>query len=251
MLIDWFTVAAQALNFLILVWLMKRFLYKPVLLAIDTREKKIAADIADATTKLVAAEKRDSLFRDKSEAFDQQRAGLLKKATDDAATEKQRLLDEARKAADALSVKHKAAQSAEERSLAQSIARRTSEEVFATARKALTALASASLEDRIVEVFVERLRGMSGKAKDELGDAVKASSGPALLRSAFKLPASQRRSIEAALKEVFAVKIAVRYEVAPELVGGIDLSTGGRKIGWNIADYLSSLEKSRPAAARP
>jgi F-type H+-transporting ATPase subunit b len=251
MLIDWFTVAAQALNFLILVWLMKRFLYKPVLLAIDTREKKIAADIADATTKLAAAEKRDSLFRDKSEAFDQQRAGLLKKATDDAATEKQRLLDEARKAADALGVKHKAAQSAEERSLAQSIARRTSEEVFATARKALTALASASLEERIVEVFVERLRGMSGKAKDELGDAVKASSDPALLRSAFKLPASQRRSIEAALKEVFAVKIAVRYEVAPELVGGIDLSTGGRKIGWNIADYLSSLEKSRPAAARP
>ena len=27
MLIDWFTVGAQALNFLILVWLMKRYLY--------------------------------------------------------------------------------------------------------------------------------------------------------------------------------------------------------------------------------
>ena len=48
MLIDWFTVGAQAVNFLILVWLLKRFLYKPVLAAIDAREKKIAATIEDA-----------------------------------------------------------------------------------------------------------------------------------------------------------------------------------------------------------
>ena len=46
MLIDWFTVAAQAVNFLILVWLLKRFLYKPVLAAIDEREKRIATQLA-------------------------------------------------------------------------------------------------------------------------------------------------------------------------------------------------------------
>jgi len=38
MLIDWFTVVAQVINFLILVWLMKRFLYKPILNAIAARE---------------------------------------------------------------------------------------------------------------------------------------------------------------------------------------------------------------------
>ena len=38
MLIDWFTVGAQALNFVILVWLLKHFLYKPILNAIDVRE---------------------------------------------------------------------------------------------------------------------------------------------------------------------------------------------------------------------
>jgi F-type H+-transporting ATPase subunit b len=51
MLIDWFTVGAQALNFLILVWLLKRFLYKPILHAIDEREKRIAAELADADAK--------------------------------------------------------------------------------------------------------------------------------------------------------------------------------------------------------
>jgi F-type H+-transporting ATPase subunit b len=51
MLIDWFTVAAQVVNFLILVWLMKRFLYKPILHAIDEREKRIATELANADNK--------------------------------------------------------------------------------------------------------------------------------------------------------------------------------------------------------
>ena len=45
MLIDWFTVGAQTLNFVILVWLMKRYLYKPVLDAIDAREQRIASEL--------------------------------------------------------------------------------------------------------------------------------------------------------------------------------------------------------------
>ena len=56
MLIDWFTVGAQTLNFLILVWLMKRFLYKPILNAIDAREKRIATQLSDADTKTAEAQ---------------------------------------------------------------------------------------------------------------------------------------------------------------------------------------------------
>ena len=98
MLIDWFTVAAQALNFLILVWLMKRFLYQPILHAIDEREKRIAAELADADAKKAEAQKERDEFQHKNEEFDQQRAALLTKATDEAKAERQRLLDEARKA---------------------------------------------------------------------------------------------------------------------------------------------------------
>ena len=72
MLIDWFTVAAQALNFLILVWLMKRFLYKPILKAIDTREKLIATELADAAAKKVEAQKEHAEFDQKNQQFDQQ-----------------------------------------------------------------------------------------------------------------------------------------------------------------------------------
>ena len=88
MLIDWFTIGAQALNFLILVWLMKRFLYKPILNAIDAREKRIAKELADADAKKTEAQKERDEFQKKNEEFDQQRAALLTKATDEAKAER-------------------------------------------------------------------------------------------------------------------------------------------------------------------
>ena len=148
MLIDWFTVIAQVVNFLILVWLLKRFLYRPILDAIDAREKRIATELADADAKKAEAQKERDEFQHKNEEFDQQRAALLSKATDEAKAERQRLLDEARKAADALSAKRQETLRSEAHNLNQAISRRAQQEVFAIARKALTDLATTSLEER-------------------------------------------------------------------------------------------------------
>jgi len=243
MLIDWFTVCAQALNFLILAWLMKRFLYKPILDAIDAREKRIAAELADADAKKAEAQKERDEFQRKNQEFDQQRAALLSKATDEVKVERQRLLDEARKAADALSAKRQETLRNDAHNLNQALSRRTQEEVFAIARKALTDLATTSLEERLVEVFTRRLRGMDSKAKECVAEALKTAADPTLVRSAFELPPEQRAEIQNALNETFSAEVRVRFETAPDLVSGIELSTNGQKVAWSIADYLRSMEK--------
>jgi len=244
MLIDWFTVGAQALNFIILVWLLKRFLYKPIRNAVDAREKRIAAELADADAKRIEAKKERDEYQHKNEELDQQRAALLSKATDEAKAERQRLLDDARKAADALSAKRQQELRSDANNLDQAIRRRTEQEVFAIARKVLTDLATTSLEERMSEVFTRRLRTMDGKAKEGLGQALMTASEPALVRSAFDLPAAQRATIQDALSETFAAEIPVRFETASELVSGIELSANGQKVAWSIADYLASLQKS-------
>ncbi len=243
MLIDWFTVGAQALNFLILVWLMKHFLYQPILHAIDTREKKIAAELADADAKRAEAKKDRDEFQHKNEVFDQQRAALLAKATAEANTERQRLLDEARQAADALSAKRQESLRRDAKNLNQALARRTQDEVFAIARKALTDLATTSLEERIGAVFTRRLRELDGNAKGALGSALKNAKEPAVVRSAFDLPADQRATIQNAVNETFSADIHLRFETTPDLVGGIELTANGQRVAWSIADYLTSLEK--------
>jgi F-type H+-transporting ATPase subunit b len=252
MLIDWFTVSAQVVNFLILVWLMKRFLYKPILQAIDTREKRIATELADADGKRAEAQKEHDEFQHKNEEFDLQRNELLSKAKEEAKSERQRLLDEARQTADALRAKRQEALKREQQSLNDEIARRTRKEVFAIARKTLMDLAGTSLEERISEAFTRRLRELNDEAKEGLAKALKISSDPVLLRSAFELPSEQRAAIQHALNESFSADpstplragIQVRFETAPDVISGIELIANGRKVAWSIAGYLASLEKS-------
>ena len=251
MLIDWFTVIAQVLNFLILVWLMQRFLYKPILHAIDAREERIAAELADAGTQKADAQKERAEFQHKNEEFDQQRAALLSTAADEAQAERQRLLDEARQAAAALSSKRQEALRNDVQNLHEAISSQAQHEVFAIARKALTDLAGASLEERLGAVFTRRLREIDDQTKADLAEALKTAADPALVRSAFDLPAEQREAIQQALNETFAADpstslrtgIHIRFETAPDLISGIELSTNGHKVAWSIADYLASLEK--------
>jgi F-type H+-transporting ATPase subunit b len=243
MLIDWFTVGAQALNFIILVWLLKRYLYKPILDAVDAREQRVAAELADADAKRAEAKKERDEFQRKNHEFDSHRAELLSNARGEAKAERQRLYGEARQAAEDLSAKRGLALRNDARNLSAAIARRTQQEVFAIARKVLTDLATSSLEQCMAERFAGRLREIDGKAKTDLAGALGAAPGSALVRSAFELPAAPRAVIQHALDETFSATIGVRFETAPDLVGGIELTANGQKLAWSIADYLTSLQQ--------
>jgi F-type H+-transporting ATPase subunit b len=243
MLIDWFTVIAQVINFLILVWLLKRFLYHPILNAIDVREKRIAKELADADAKKAEALKEREEFQRKNEEFDGQRAALLSKATDEAAAERQRLLDTARKDADGLRAKLQESLGSEFRNLHEELAHRTQAEVFEIARKALADLAGESLEARMADMFVQRLRGLNSEEKTRLAAMFKSPFQPAQVRSAFELAPAQRTAIESAVKETLTATATAHFEVVPNLVSGIELVIQGQKVAWSIADYLTSLEK--------
>jgi F-type H+-transporting ATPase subunit b len=243
MLIDWFTVGAQIVNFLILVWLLKHFLYKPILDAIDAREKRIAAELADADTKKTDAEKERTDFEDKNKALDQQRSALLGKAADEAKAERGRLIDQAKKDADSLRATQADALRGDQIRLGSEITILAEKEVFAIARKALADLATVSLEERVGEVFTRRLRELDPKAKELLGTAIKNSSQPALVRSAFDLPSDQKAAIQNALNETFSVVVRIEFEESQDAICGIELTANGQKIAWSISSYLAGLSK--------
>jgi len=152
MLIDWFTVVAQVVNFLILVWLMKRFLYQPILKALDAREKRISASLSDAAAKVADAVKEREEYKRKNTEFDRERAAVMFKAQDEAGNERNRLFEVARNDSDAFRDKLQGKLNGEYNQLRDSIRHRTRDEVFAIARKTLADLAGTTLEERMVEL---------------------------------------------------------------------------------------------------
>ncbi|MCB0572893.1 MAG: F0F1 ATP synthase subunit delta [Phaeodactylibacter sp.] len=244
MLIDWFTFVAQVINFLILVWLLKRFLYHPILNAIAQREERIAAQAREAAERSAEAEKVRSEFRQKSEALNQERAALIGKASEEARAEGRRLLETARQEYNNLRSRLQASLREEQEGLSRDISEKARQEVLAIARQALASLADTSLEEQMARAFIRRLSELEGEEKERLASAFKPNGRPAVVRSAFNLPAAQKEAIEKALKDIFGAPVHAQFELRPELSGGIEFSMNGYKIAWSIDDYLGTLEKN-------
>jgi F-type H+-transporting ATPase subunit b len=243
MLIDWFTVGAQAMNFIILVWLLKHFLYKPILTAIDSREKRIATELTDAGRQKSEAQQEREQFQDRNKKFGEQRDALMAKAVLEVKVERERLLDDARKMASELLTKQKTVVKESAVALADQLKRLVAVEVFDIARKALADLASADLEERLGEVFTRRLRQLKPEAKTSVGAALKAPNTLAVVRSRFILSATVQATIRNALNESFAADIRLSFENTPDGVCGIELTVGGQRLSWNIGEYLNVLEE--------
>ena len=168
-------------------------------------------------------------------------APCSRKATDEAKAERGRLIDQAKKDADKLAGNQADALRGDQSRLGSEITLLAEKEVFAIARKALTDLATVSLEERVGEVFTRRLRELDPKAKELLGAALKNSSQPALVRSAFDLPADQKAAIQNALNETFSAAVRIKFEDSQDAICGIELTANGQKVAWSISSYLAGL----------
>ena len=244
MKINWFTVIAQVINFLVLVWLLKRYLYKPILNAIDEREKKIAGQLKDADDKKEAAIKQQDDFTKKNSDFDQQKKELMDKAIADANTQHQKLLDEAKDEANKLTAKLEAASKEKQETENTEIVKKTQKEVFAITRKALTEIASVSLEEQSVSTFIKRLNESKDEEKKQFIEAFKSNANTILVRSAFDIPVKQQHGITKAVDAILETKSSLQFKTAPGIISGIELTTNGYKLAWSFSEYLNSLEKN-------
>tara|TARA_R110001583_G_scaffold81253_2_gene217029 strand:+ start:59881 stop:60738 length:858 start_codon:yes stop_codon:yes gene_type:complete len=243
MLIDWFTVIAQLINFLLLVWLLKHFLYGPILKTIDEREKRIADELADADSKKAEAELQCDEFQAKNTEFDKQRSANMEKVSEDAKTESKRLLDAVRQESDALRSKLELSLKNEQLSLQHSLSKRAKEEVFAIVNKVLRDLAGTDLEARMAVVFVKQLNELSDDEKASFELAFDGLNEPLMVHSAFDLSKKQVSLIKNALNKLLGEDLEVQFSTDPDVTSGIEINAHGQKIGWSLADYLTTLIK--------
>ena len=244
MKINWFTVIAQLINFLMLVWLLKKFLYKPVLDAIDEREKNIAATLEDAEAKKEEAKKEQDEFTEKNKQFDRRKKELMDKAVAETKVQKDKLLEDARNEADTLYAKQQKSMEDMQENFKKDFSQKTQQQVFDISRKTLADLASVSLEEQTANLFITRLEELKDEEKKQFTDAFKSVSTPALIQSAFELPKKQQDEIKIKIDEILGEETEFQFKTAPEIISGIELTANGYKLSWSISAYLNSLQNS-------
>ena len=248
MLIDWFTVIAQIINFLVLVYLLKRFLYGPIIKAMDKRQEKIAFRLEGARKKEEEAKQEAELFLQKNKEFDSRHEEMLSQIKKEAEARRVELIKEARSQVDADMARWYGAIQKEKETFLQDIRRRTVGHTCAIARRAIKELSNEDLENRITSIFIERLQNIDSNEREALAQAIKHSMEEIRVNSAFEIPEELAKKIVQVLQKLTIDPVAVQFEILPELICGIELKLHDRKISWNIADYLESFEESMRAA---
>ena len=89
---DWLTFGFEIVNFLVLVWLLHRLLYRPVLAMIQRRRDEIAAAARAAEAQQAEAEQRKAEYDRRLEDWAGERAGARRELDEELERERQRRL---------------------------------------------------------------------------------------------------------------------------------------------------------------
>ncbi|MEA3364376.1 MAG: hypothetical protein U9Q79_01940 [Candidatus Hydrogenedentes bacterium] len=238
-LINWTTTIAQIVNFLILVALLKYFLYNRITSAIDNRAKRIASEQEEARKKQEEADNKAEEYDGKLEEFEDNRQKMLQEAKADADKLRQKLTQQARKEVDNAKTRWQESLRQEQEQFIQSLRREIGRQVCSISRQAFEQLASRDLESAMVEKFLAQLQ----EKPEVLEDLVEKAGGDGLLvRSAFEISQDTRNQIEQALKSN-SRSISVHFEEDKDLICGIEVRGEGNAIGWTLEKYLGEVEE--------
>ncbi len=243
MLIDWFTVIAQMINFLILIWLLKHFLYQPILNAMAAREKNIADNIAAASDAKSQADAKKIELEEELQSLQAKKEELFAAAKAQAEKEYQTLLKDARQQVQDRQSEWHRTLTMEREAFLTDLQEQIRQELFAIASLLLHDLADAALEERMAASFQRNFSAMEKAEKGRFLAALPQLSQPVLLRSAFELPAALQNRLLQSLRQDIPAAYPIRFEVEPSLLSGIELVIGGEKIAWSLANHLALLQQ--------
>ncbi len=241
MQIDWFTLIAQIVNFLILIALLRHFLYGRIVNAIDEREEKIASKWEQADKEKEKAEHQAQSHRQKSEQLERQKDEVLSKARQEADDEKKKLTRDAREEVKELEKKWREGIEQQQQAFFRELQAKLSEQVTTITRRFLKDMADVELEEHILQNFVRRAEDSDVK-KSELREFVNQYGDELKVLSSFEIDRKDREKLEGVLQQLRGGKLSVSFEQSPDLICGLSLQSNGRKIDFSAASYVNELQ---------
>ena len=245
MIIDWYTIIFQIINFLILVFLLRYFLYGPIVRMMDEREAKIVEREEKAETQRREAEEEAAAYRTKNEELEKKQDELLDKARASAEEEKSELLKEARQEVSETRRRWEEALEREQEAFITELRRRISLQASAVARRCLADLADARLEELTWQRFIKKAEELSDEDREELQKGLESENYKLNLLSAFEPEDEQVEELEKVLEKMLPEakgKLKLNQKVDQTLLCGLELEAGGYRVSWNIESYLDGLE---------
>ena len=235
MLIDWFTVVAQLINFVILLVALKFLLFDRIVEAMNERRDHIEERRREAEERSAEAEEEAERLQRERREFESERDELIDEARREAESRRHELIEEARRQVDEQEQQWLEALRRKQDRLARHLQRQAGQQVVEATRRVLADLADADLEDAVVAGFVRSIERLDDEEREAVADSLASIDGAALIRTGFELSESRRESVREALRRLTGDDgPEFEWERDSAIMAGIQVETEVARIGWTI-----------------
>lgn len=248
MLLDPFTIGAQIVNFLILVWLLRRVLYGPVMRAMQERESRIRAELDDARRLRDEAERERAKHQQQLADFTAEQDARLAAARAEVERWRHEQMEAARLEIDARRERWQMVLAQEQQAVISAARQRVGHQILSLTRQALSDLADSELEARIIVRFLDRLRQLPPAERDRLLAAAREDGQRIHLRTAYALDEDAQARLVEDVSDALGARLAASFETVPDIGCGVELRAGGLRVAWSLKEYLASLDERLGAA---
>lgn len=239
--LSWSTFLLEVVNFVVLVWILKHFLYKPVLEVIDRRRQAIEQQLAEARQQHAQATSLQTQYQDRLAQWEQQQRQLKTALNQELEAEKGRqsgLLKEQ------LQKEQEEARSVIEHQQAEVIRQaelRALQQGAQFASRLLEAAAGPELETRLLTLTIDELSQMSDDTLERLRSQWGDEPAAMEVASAYPITDDHRHQLEHALRHRLKLNAPVKYRQDPELLAGLRISIGPWILNANVRDELNGF----------
>ena len=237
MLINWFTVFAQIINFLILIFLLKKFLYGPIIKAMAERERKMAEAFENAKLAEKEARERSLQLAEENRSFTAAKEGLMDEARKNIETWREDRLKNTRAEVEKMREIWVDTLNREKQDFLDKLKTQIVNQVVSISQKALTDLADDDLESQVIRVFLEHMENPEHRSELEK------ASGTMSITTGFELQPSVSDQLRERFSEWFSQAKGFEFEYNETLGIGLEILIGDRKMEWNLGSYLVNLEQ--------
>ncbi|MCP4212318.1 MAG: ATPase [Halieaceae bacterium] len=243
---NWTTFLLEIINFLVLVWILKRFLYRPVLNIIARRQQDVEQLLQETTAERQSSEALKVRYENRLADWEQEKEGVRRTLQQEMEAARRRGLDEL---AGELDDERKKQQVLSERKQQESehLAEIQALSLGAdfTARL-LQRLASPELEARLIKVAIDDLDTMSAEQREVVARAWSNGNGAIEVTTAYPLDQARQESLRQALARLIDEEVQCNFRQDPELIGGVRLKIDHSVLHANLQDELKGfVEASR------
>ncbi len=243
MQIDWLTVAAQIANFLVLIWLLQRFLYRPITDAMAQREARIEDRLSDAKTRRREAEEEAEGLHKEREELENSRQEMLQEARAEADELKQRLEQDIRDEVEQKRENWHESLEDERSDFVRDMQRKAGHKVLDIAAQLVAEFTSGALDDQIAQGFIAQLEELDADTCEKMAAAADSADDPALVETATALDTAARQKMTRVIHELFETDIEVEYRADDEVLLGVRLTIGEQTVEWSAARHLKRLNR--------